>query len=96
MTEHYLVPGKLYRLTRNYYWFDDDVDWDDATDEQLFGKYAKVGTILVFVGFKSFVSWGKEYTALSFISAEKGGLVHTALSSDNWEIFFDRIPEDEP
>ena len=95
MADH-LIPGKLYRLTKNYFWFSNDIDWNDATADEIAEKNAKAGDILIFIDFKSYVSWGgKEYTALSFISAEQGGLVHTALSSDNWEIFFERIQEED-
>lgn len=87
--------GKLYRLTRNYFWFSNDIDWNDATDDQLLGKDAKVGDTVVFVDFKPIVSWGKKYIALCFVSADQGGLVHMALSSGNWELFFERIPDDD-
>lgn len=94
MADH-LIPGKLYRLTENYYWFSNDINWSDATDEQLLGKDAKVGEIVVFVGFKPIVSWGKKYIALCFVSADQGGLVYMTLHSDYWDSYFERIPDDD-
>lgn len=95
MMTDYFVPGGLYRLIKSYYWISDKVDWNDATINQLLAKIAKVGDVLVFVGFKSYVSWGKEFKALSFVSKDQGGLVHMALSSGYWELFFERIPDDD-
>lgn len=95
MTTDYFVTGGLYRLIKNYYWIGDDVDWDDATEEQLLAKPAKAGDILVFVGFKSCVSWGKEFKALSFVSVKQGGLVYVALGQNFWEYIFERIPGDD-
>ncbi len=94
MMTDYFVPGGLYRL-KDFYWVGDGIDWDDATDEQLLGKIAKAGDILVFVGFKTCVSWGKECKALSFVSAEQGGLVHMALGSRFYERFFKRMLDDD-
>ena len=59
MADH-LIPGKLYRLTKNYFWFSNDIDWNDATADELAGKNAKAGDILIFIDFKSYVSWGGE------------------------------------
>jgi len=87
--------GKLYRLTRYYFWAGNDVDWNDAEEEDLLVKEARVGEIVVFMGFKSFVSFGKKYKALSFISADQGGLVYMALHSDYWDSYFERIPDDD-
>lgn len=94
MMTDYFVPGGLYRLSEDFYWFSNDIDWNDATDDQLLGKDAKVGDILVFVGFKTCVSWGKEFKALSFVSADQSGLVHMTLNPDYWERFFERMPGD--
>ncbi|TXH09616.1 MAG: hypothetical protein E6R04_07850 [Spirochaetes bacterium] len=95
MTTDYFVPGGLYRLNEDFYWVGDGIDWDDATDEQLLGKIAKTGDILVFVGFKSCASWNLEFNVLSFVSAEQGGLVHMTLIPDFWERFFKRMLDDD-